>query len=152
MDTEAAATANSPSEPGPSQPGATTPPPTVWPALAAADPLPLIDFLERAFGFRRVVVIADDDGFVHHAELSWPEGGGIMLGSEKTEGRWRQRSGTFGAYVVCTDPDALYERAKAAGATIRSELTNTDYGSRDFIAADPEGNSWSFGTYRGEPV
>jgi uncharacterized glyoxalase superfamily protein PhnB len=26
-----------------------------------------------------------------------------------------------------------------------------DYGSRDFAARDPEGNRWSFGTYRGEP-
>ncbi|MFD1826954.1 VOC family protein [Mumia zhuanghuii] len=128
----------------------TTPAPTVWPALAARDALGMIDFLERAFGFRRVVVIADGDR-VQHAELAWPEGGGIMMGSEKTEGHWQQKAGTFGAYVVCSDPDALYERAKAAGATIVMELTTTDYGSRDFIAADPEGNSWSFGTYRGEP-
>jgi AraC-like DNA-binding protein len=28
---------------------------------------------------------------------------------------------------------------------------HTDYGSRDFAARDPEGNRWSFGTYRGEP-
>jgi uncharacterized glyoxalase superfamily protein PhnB len=26
-----------------------------------------------------------------------------------------------------------------------------DYGSRDFVALDPEGNAWSFGTYRGAP-
>jgi uncharacterized glyoxalase superfamily protein PhnB len=130
----------------------TTPAPTVWPALAARDGLGMIDFLEKAFGFRRVVVMADDEGFVQHAELAWPEGGGIMMGSEKHEGRWQQKAGTFGAYVVCSDPDALFERAKAAGATIIMEPTTTDYGSRDFIAADPEGNSWSFGTYRGEAV
>jgi uncharacterized glyoxalase superfamily protein PhnB len=27
------------------------------------------------------------------------------------------------------------------------ELTDQDYGSREFIARDPEGNIWSFGTY-----
>jgi hypothetical protein len=27
---------------------------------------------------------------------------------------------------------------------------DTDYGSRDFAVRDPEGNRWSFGTYRGE--
>ena len=27
------------------------------------------------------------------------------------------------------------------------ELTDTDYGSRDFSVRDPEGNVWSFGTY-----
>ena len=45
------------------------------------------------------------------------------------------------------DPDALYERAKRAGARIEMEPTDQDYGSRDFIARDPEGNIWSFGTY-----
>ena len=29
-------------------------------------------------------------------------------------------------------------------------LTDTDYGSRDFSARDPEGNVWSFGTYAPE--
>ena len=27
-------------------------------------------------------------------------------------------------------------------------LTDLDYGSRDFSVRDPEGNLWSFGTYR----
>jgi uncharacterized glyoxalase superfamily protein PhnB len=48
-------------------------------------------------------------------------------------------------------PDALCERARAAGAEITAEPHDTDYGSRDFSARDPEGNRWSFGTYRGEP-
>jgi uncharacterized glyoxalase superfamily protein PhnB len=29
-------------------------------------------------------------------------------------------------------------------------LVDTDYGSRDFSVRDPEGNLWSFGTYRPE--
>jgi uncharacterized glyoxalase superfamily protein PhnB len=31
------------------------------------------------------------------------------------------------------------------------ELNDTDYGSRDVGFRDPEGNRWSFGTYRGHP-
>jgi uncharacterized glyoxalase superfamily protein PhnB len=61
------------------------------------------------------------------------------------------RPGTFGAYVVTDEPDALYERAVAAGARVVEELTDTHFGSRQFIVADPEGNTWCFGTYRGEP-
>ena len=45
----------------------------------------------------------------------------------------------------------LYERARAAGAEIIRVPLDTDCGSRDFAARDPEGNRWSFGTYRGEP-
>ena len=59
--------------------------------------------------------------------------------------------GAFGAYVVTDQPDALYERARNAGAQITAERHDTDYGSRDFAAQDPEGNRWSSGTYRGEP-
>jgi uncharacterized glyoxalase superfamily protein PhnB len=28
------------------------------------------------------------------------------------------------------------------------DLQDTDYGSREYAARDPEGNEWSFGTYQ----
>jgi uncharacterized glyoxalase superfamily protein PhnB len=74
-----------------------------------------------------------------------------MLGSARDGGEGAPSPGAFGAYVVTDQPDALYERARNAGAQIISEPHDTDYGSRDFAAHDPEGNRWSFGTYRGEP-
>jgi uncharacterized glyoxalase superfamily protein PhnB len=49
--------------------------------------------------------------------------------------------------VVVEDVDALYERAKAAGAEIVMEIADQPYGSRDFICRDPEGHLWSLGTY-----
>ncbi len=131
----------------------TTPQPQVWPTLRARDARGLIRFLVEAFGFEETVVYGDGD-VVHHAQLSWPEGGGIMLGSARP-GQEGQASatdpGAFGAYVVTAEPDALCARARAAGAEITAEPHDTDYGSRDFAARDPEGNRWSFGTYRGEP-
>ncbi|WP_432824901.1 VOC family protein [Dactylosporangium sp. CA-092794] len=129
-----------------------TPPPQVWPTLRATDARALIRFLVDAFGLREIAVYGDGD-VVEHAQLAWPEGGGIMLGSVRDDGSpWQLRPGGFGCYVVCSAPDALYRRATAAGATIIQEMNETDYGSRGFAARDPEGNLWSFGTYRGEPV
>jgi uncharacterized glyoxalase superfamily protein PhnB len=57
---------------------------------------------------------------------------------------------TGGRLVYCAvdDVDSLYERARAAAADVAVEITNTDYGSRDFTLRDPEGNLWAFGTYR----
>jgi uncharacterized glyoxalase superfamily protein PhnB len=78
-----------------------------------------------------------------------------MLGSARETGPddpWPQRPGSFAAYVVTDEPDALFARATAAGATVLRELHETDYSSRDFAVRDPEGNLWSFGTYRGEPA
>jgi uncharacterized glyoxalase superfamily protein PhnB len=74
-----------------------------------------------------------------------------MLGSERDDA-WALRAGTFGAYVVADDIDGLYQRVTAAGADIIRKPEDTDYGSREFALRDPEGNLWSFGTYRGEPV
>jgi uncharacterized glyoxalase superfamily protein PhnB len=127
-----------------------TPPPQVWPTLRAHDARALIRFLVEAFGFEETAVFGEGDR-VDHAQLSWPEGGGIMLGSVREGDNPATSAGQFGAYVVTADPDAVYQRAKGAGAEITDEMNETDYGSRGFSARDPEGNRWSFGTYRGEP-
>lgn len=125
--------------------------PKIWLTLRARDALGLIRFLVDAFGFEETVVYADGDT-VHHAQLAWPPGGGLMLGSYREEATpWAQKPGTSAAYVVTDDPDGLCERAKAAGAEIVNGPVDQEYGSREFIARDPEGNLWSFGTYGGEP-
>ena len=38
-------------------------------------------------------------------------------------------------------------RAQAAGAPVLRPLQDTGYGSREFAVKDPEGHSWSVGTY-----
>ncbi len=127
-----------------------TPAPQVWPTLRARDARALIRFLVDVVGFDETAVYGEGDD-VHHAQLSWPLGGGIMLGSARDD-MWGLEPGTFGAYVVVDEPDALYQRVMAAGADIIRKPEDTDYGSREFALRDPEGNRWSFGTYRGEPV
>jgi uncharacterized glyoxalase superfamily protein PhnB len=125
------------------------PPPQVWPTLRARDARGLIRFLVEALGFEETVVYGEGDT-VHHAELAWPPGGGIMLGSARPDNPSGVTGpGAFSAYVVTPDLDALHARAVARGAKITQEPYDTDYGSRDFAIEDPEGNHWSFGTYRG---
>ena len=130
----------------------TPPPPQVWHTLRARDARALIRFLVDVVGFEETAVYGDGD-VVHHAQLSWPLGGGIMLGSvrDTPDDPWQIPPGTAGAYIVTDDIDGTFRRAKAAGAQILSEPHHTDYGSYDFSLCDPEGNRWSFGTYRGEP-
>jgi uncharacterized glyoxalase superfamily protein PhnB len=130
-----------------------TPAPQVWPTLRARDARALIKFLVDAFGFEETAVYGEGDR-VDHAELAWPPGGGIMLGSAResdADDNWPLQPGGFGAYLVTDEPDALFARATAAGAEVLTELHETDYGSTDFAIRDPEGNRWSFGTYRGAP-
>jgi uncharacterized glyoxalase superfamily protein PhnB len=122
---------------------------TVWPALRYRDARAAIRFLVDAFGFEEIVVYGEGDA-VDHAELRWPRGGGVMLGSAREDSVIASLPpGTGAVYLVTDDPDGLHERARAAGAEIVAELRDTHYGSRDFSARDPEGVIWSFGTYAG---
>lgn len=50
--------------------------------------------------------------------------------------------------MVVDGPDALHDRAVAAGAETVMGLVDQPYGSREFAARDGHGNVWSFGTYR----
>jgi uncharacterized glyoxalase superfamily protein PhnB len=123
------------------------PPPQVWPTLIARDARALIKFLVDAFGFQETAVYGEGD-VVHHAELAWPPGGGVMMGSADPGSA---DPGTLRTYTVCDDPDTLFKRAVEHGAAVIFEPRDQDYGSREFSVRDPEGNRWSFGTYRGQP-
>lgn len=118
---------------------------TIFPVIRYRDAHAAIDFLERAFAFERAAVYEGEDGRVQHAELKLGDSG-LMLG-EATEDSVQQ-PGSAHLYVVVTDTDAHRERARAAGAEV-SEISEQDYGSRDYSAQDLDGNHWSFGTYAG---
>jgi uncharacterized glyoxalase superfamily protein PhnB len=115
--------------------------------LRARDARALILFLVDVVGFEETAVHGDGD-VVHHAQLSG-RGGGIMLGSDR-EGGGSCRP-AFGAYVVVDEPAAVRAR-RSGGRRRHPQACRHRYGSREFALRDPEGNLWSFGTYRGEPV
>jgi uncharacterized glyoxalase superfamily protein PhnB len=122
--------------------------PTLYPCLAYRDARTAIDWLERAFGFERMMV-HPEEGPVVHAELALGTGV-LMVTSSNGEAPLPKRR--FNApYVYVADPDAHRARAVAQGAEITRELNDTGYGSREYCARDPEGNEWSFGTYRPVP-
>jgi uncharacterized glyoxalase superfamily protein PhnB len=126
---------------------------TIWPCLNYRDARAAIAFLVAAFGFRETLVVpGDTDDVVVHAELRWPEGGGVMLGTADRPGNEFSTLPTSCAsvYVVTDDVRAVYASAIAAGATMVREMHHEDYGSTGFSVRDPEDNIWSFGTYRGE--
>jgi len=120
--------------------------PTVFPTVSYDDAHAAIAFLVDAFGAERHAVYEADDGSIRHAEVSF--GNGVVMLGPAREGFPATRGGGGGIYVAVPDPDAHCARATAAGAEITRELNDTDYGSREYGAKDPEGNDWSFGTYQ----
>jgi uncharacterized glyoxalase superfamily protein PhnB len=127
---------------------------TIMPTLRYRDAAAAIDWLCKVFGFEKRAVYPGPNGTIGHAELTLG-GGMIMLGSVKDDeyGRGFKTPDELGgmetrsSYVVVEDADAVYARAQAAGGKILRPIQNTDYGSREFSVKDPEGNSWSVGTY-----
>ncbi|MGA2206887.1 MAG: VOC family protein [Terracidiphilus sp.] len=123
-------------------------------ALRYRDAPAAMDWLCQVFGFERHAVHEGPDGTIAHAELALG-GGMIMLGSARddTYGRGFRAPDELGgletrsAYIVVADVDAVYARAQAAGAVVVRPLRDTGYGSREFTVKDPEGHSWSVGTY-----
>lgn len=112
-----------------------------------------VDWLERAFGFERSSV-HEANGKLAHAELRFGDGM-IMLGPAGKNDFGLKTPRELGAvsqgvYLIVDDIAGQYDRAQASGAEILRELADTDYASREFMARDPEGNIWSFGTYRPE--
>ena len=122
----------------------------IYPSLSYDDAPAAIDWLCAAFGFVSRLVVPGPEGTVVHSELTLGPGV-VMVSSASKEGRVSPRNlpGVAQALAVqVDDPDAHYAQAKAAGAEILEELEDTDYGSRGYMAQDPEGHRWYFGTYR----
>ena len=124
---------------------------SIYPAIRYRDARKAITWLTSVLGFEEHEMYAADDGSIQHAELRI-NGDLIMLGSAKPDAHRGDSAGESMSIYIALDGaaevNALYERAKSAGAEIVRELTDTDYGSREFGVRDLEVYGWSFGTYR----
>ncbi|MFE2549520.1 VOC family protein [Streptomyces sp. NPDC059355] len=123
--------------------------PSICPTLRYRDAKAAVKLLTEAFGFSQIAVYEGGDGSVMHAELAYGNGL-VMLGSKGTGSTFDKAmgdGGPVGVYVVVDDVDAHHRRAAEHGVEILMEPTDQDYGSRDYMARDAEGNIWSFGTY-----
>ena len=120
--------------------------PNIFPAFRYRDAGAAIEWLARAFGFERQLVVPMPDGSVAHAQLALGPGG-IMLGSVRDEPGNPWAGCRQGVYIYVPDADGHFARARAAGADVVRDLHDTDHGSREYSVRDPEGFLWGFGTY-----
>ncbi|MBB6416714.1 VOC family protein [Streptomyces massasporeus] len=123
--------------------------PSIYPTLLYADAKAAIRQLTEAFGFTELSVYEGEDGSVMHAELAQGNGA-VMVGTKGRGGLFdaaMKDAGTTGVYVVVDDVDGHHRHAVDHGVEVLMPPTDQDYGSRDYMARDLEGNVWSFGTY-----
>lgn len=125
------------------------PRPALTPSVFYKDPKAALDWLEKAFGFERSMVITDQDGNLAHSEMRVGNGL-IYVGSEWAEfvaspasigGKNTQMLHVHIDHGI----DEHCARARAAGAVVPQDPADQFYGDRTYRAQDPEGHVWVFG-------
>ncbi|SDE21956.1 VOC family protein [Nocardioides lianchengensis] len=121
----------------------------LWHTLSFRDADAMIAWLTEV-GFTEHATYRDetDLSVVVHAEWLWPGGGGGLMFGSARPGAAVDNVGGSAAYLVVDDPDAVFDRAVAAGASVERPMVDQEYGGRGGSVADPEGNHWSFGDYQ----
>ena len=131
--------------------------PSVVPMISYEDGIAALEWLRSAFGFRETARLTTPDGKLSHGEME-AGNGLIMLASPTPEYRSPKRHREAceqarkwsavpwiidGVLVYVDDLDRHLARAKAAGATILSDIEEGPPGRR-YRAEDFEGHRWFF--------
>ena len=114
----------------------------VTPYLVVHDAPAFVAFLERAFGGRERMRMADDDGTIRHGE--------VVIGDSRV--MLADASDQFPAvpamlHLYVQNADSVYRRALEAGAESIMEPTDQLYGDRMAGVKDGFGNQWWIATH-----
>jgi uncharacterized glyoxalase superfamily protein PhnB len=117
------------------------PPVTVIPVLVYPDVRAAVAWLTAAFGFVERVRI----GEAHRAQMSIGADGAMIVADVARERQPPQANVvTHEIKVRVADVDALFERARAAGAVVLEPPVDREYGERECTVGDLAGHRWQF--------
>ena len=112
----------------------------IAPWLAVRDAQKALDYYKAAFGAVELYRLPADDGSLAVAQLS--VGGAVFwLQADSNVSPSGAGSGPVRMILSVDDPDALFERAVAAGAAVVAAI-HEDYGWRTGRVTDPFGFDW----------
>lgn len=104
-----------------------------------------IDFYARAFGARELARSPAEDGKrLMHAHLA-VNGGAVLLHDDFPEMTGHKAPAPSGIvlHLQVPDADTAWERALAAGATVKFPIADQFWGDRYGQLSDPFGHTWS---------
>ena len=104
-----------------------------------------IDFYAAAFGATEVERSPGPGGKLYHVRLTC-NGGPLLLHDDFPEMRDGQPAPAATGVVLhlqVEDPDGAWDKAVAAGCTVRFPLTDQFWGDRYGQVTDPYGHTWS---------
>ncbi len=112
--------------------------------LAVANVHASIEFLEKAFGFSRGVVLSDADGKARYAEMR--HGSSVVMLIRKGDVT-AATSGASALYTYVEDVDRALARARDAGAGV-DPAEDKPWGDRAGTVTDPDGYRWVLATFK----
>jgi uncharacterized glyoxalase superfamily protein PhnB len=112
--------------------------------LAVADVGASMQFLERAFGFSRGVVLPAADGRPRYAEMR--HGASVVMLVPKGDGT-SASGGAPALYTYVADVDKAITTARSAGAGV-ADPEDKPWGDRAAIVTDPDGYRWVLATFK----
>ena len=116
----------------------------VSPFLAVANVAATVQFLERAFGFVRGVVLPDADGQLRYAEMR--HGASVVMLVRKGD-QTTASAGAAALYAYVQDVDSALAQARDAGAGV-ADAEDKPWGDRAAVVTDPDGYRWVLATFK----
>lgn len=126
---------------------------SVTPYLSIQGAANALAFYKRAFGAEEIYRMGMPDGKIGHAEIQIGDSR-IMLADEMPEmpdavcqSPQSLHGTTVGLCIYVHDVDAQFQRAVAAGATVKRAVKDQFYGDRSGVLEDPFGHIWTLATH-----
>ena len=110
---------------------------TVAPWIVTDDTGALLDFVTAVFGGEELSRVPVENGAIGHAEIR--VGDTVLLAFDRSPD-WPRMPSLLRVYV--DDADDTFDRARAAGAVVVTELSTAAWGDRAGRIRDPFGNIW----------
>jgi uncharacterized glyoxalase superfamily protein PhnB len=112
--------------------------------LAVADVGAAMEFLERAFGFARGVVLPDGAGELRYAEMRHGDSVVMLVRKGDTAS---PSNGAAALYTYVNDIDRVMAQAREEGAGV-GEAEEKPWGDRVAVVTDPDGYRWVLATFK----
>lgn len=123
---------------------------TVTPHLVCAGAGDALEFYQKAFDAVETSRIPGPDGKIMHASVKIGDSM-VMLVDEFPEwgalGPRSLKGSPVTIHLQVEDADASFERAIAAGATVKHPMEDAFWGDRYGVLQDPFGHLWSIATH-----
>jgi PhnB protein len=124
---------------------------SVTPYLIINGATAAIEFYKEAFGATELFRFPAPGGKIGHAEIKIGDSP-IMLADEFEEmgylGPQTLGSSPVSLMIYVDDVDSVFNRAIAAGATVKEAVQDKFYGDRTGTLVDPYGHKWHIATHK----